>query len=275
VELPLPSPGGYVHHFDFDPGREWALCSISGQQLTGWILWDVSDGAPRPFSHETSHECSAVAIRPKAPEVVWAEEMAVRSWNVEEDKPGVEITFPEQVHWLRLSVDGKLVAINDATIYDLATGELKYKLLPPLAEPNKVRQEHMRQLLAIDEEGRAWATIARSSPSGENLSLVRFSPDGQTWEALVENLGSVRATLSPDRKLLATNPGLGRRERSSPIDLWSTATGKHLKQLGGHWNAIANIAFSPDGARLASVAMRADVVKIWSLEGLTPPSGAR
>jgi len=215
--------------------------------------------------HETKEQCRALAIHPQRLAVFWAEGMTVRSWDVKADEPGPEIELKEHVHWMNFSPDGSLLAVN-TTVCDVEAGKVKYKL--PIVEPKQPAKIVVRKILAIDEEKRAWATAVLVALRPPKTCLVRFSEDGTTWDTLLEDLGEDGAWLSPDRKLLARVPPLRNGEALSRIDIWNVATGKRVKQFPGHWNSIKEVVFSPDGSKLASVAMLADVVKIWPLDGL-------
>jgi Domain of unknown function (DUF4034)/WD domain, G-beta repeat len=261
VVLPLPHPGGVVNEMAVDSTRRWVVASAWQGPLTGWMLWDFGRG--EPVTHETKEQCRALEIHPQRPMVFWAEGMKVLSWDVKTDEAGPEIDVKEHVHRMCFSPDGSLLAVN-SVVCDVEAGKVKYKL--PIAEPGKQPKIFVHKIVAIDEEGRAWATAM--TPNGKMI-LARFSDDGKTWETLLEDIGEGSAWLSPDRKLLvvvsqrqAVSGGVSR------IDVWNVAKGKRVKQFDGHWNLIQKLAFSPDGSKLASVAMWADVVKIWPLEGL-------
>jgi hypothetical protein len=264
IELALPSPGGVVNGFAYDPGRSWVLYSAWTGPFTGWMLWDLSGRLP-PIEHATTEKCSALAMHPRRPIVYWAEGQKVHSWDVEADAAGPIIETKEHAHHLKFSADGSLLAVNQR-VFDAASGKLNYSLAPNAGErPTGV---HVLTIDAIDDEGRAWVIGKTSLTKDAKACLVRFSADGKTFETLLDDLGWVRGRLSPDRKLLAT---VGNRENGaavSRIDVWNIAARKRVKQFDGHWNSIAELAFSPDSSKLASIAVFADKVKIWPLDGL-------
>lgn len=68
---------------------------------------------------------------------------------------------------------------------------------------------------------------------------------------------------SPDGKWLAGTVA-GKTWRATDLKLWEVATGKELMVLAGHSGGIWQMAFSPDGKRLASNDNYE--VKVWDLE---------
>src|SRR5262249_3789365 len=156
IELALPSPRGAINGFAFNPVRRWAVLSAWSGPLTGWMLWDFS-GMPRPVTHTTKEMCNTLAIHPKRPLVYWPEGKAIRSWDVVADAAGPEIEINEHIHRLIPSSDGSLLAANH-WICDAATGTVKYRL--GQGQPGQPPKFHVRTILAIDEEGRPWATVA-------------------------------------------------------------------------------------------------------------------
>jgi WD40 repeat protein len=76
--------------------------------------------------------------------------------------------------------------------------------------------------------------------------------------------------LSPDGRLLATGDNGGRRSDwetpTGVVRLWDAATGKELRQLKGHGNQLASLAFAPGGKVLAS-ADHNGLVILWDVTG--------
>jgi hypothetical protein len=264
IELSLPSAGGVVNGFVFDPARQWAVYSAWRGPLTGWALWDLS-GVRAPIVHETKEMCRALILHPREPIVYWAEGQTVRSWHLDAEKEGPEIAAGEHVHQLVISPDGAWLAAN-ATVIETSTGTVKHKLGPGAGRPR--RNVFVATVLAIDNDGRTWATGTVRGQGQGNPALVRTKTDSDELETVIAALGGRQAWLSPDRKLLVTTSHVANGPSLSRIDVWNVASGERVTQFPGHWNSINQIVFSASGRKLASIAMLADVVKTWSLDGL-------
>ena len=109
------------------------------------------------------------------------------------------------------------------------------------------------------------------SPDGRFL-LTR-SEDGmsQLWDAATGRfVRSVRGTshrrwtwqsaFSPDSKRLALLRAGGRS-----VNVWNSATGKHLRSLSAHVDEVTAIVHSPDGERILTTSADASA-RIWSVE---------
>src|SRR5262249_42128544 len=85
------------------------------------------------------------------------------------------------------------------------------------------------------------------------LGSIRFRP-GCTVESLA---------FAPDGRTVASGNGNG------TISLWEAATGREIRVLRGHRDAVLSVAFSPDGKLLASraggVAYNDNSIVLWDL----------
>jgi WD40 repeat protein len=134
---------------------------------------------------------------------------------------------------------------NRVLLYDL----VHHRGLAPLRVPKKGLQD-----VAISADG---ALVAAAGP-GRAVRLWAGA-DGHyrplhhplRWHAQASSVALTR-----DGRLAASG------YRDGTVILWSTRTGKRLAVLAGHTDWIADLSFSPDGSRLASVSEN-DIVTLW------------
>ena len=74
-------------------------------------------------------------------------------------------------------------------------------------------------------------------------------------EEVIESLA-----FNPDGRVLATGGGY----QNQLIRLWDTQSGELLHSLPGHIHAVEHLAFSPNGAYLASASYDG-MVRIWGI----------
>ena len=213
------------------------------------------------------------AFHPKLPRVYWSEGHTLHAWDVAANEAKSEVALPGHIHRIQFSVDGSLLAVEAGRtlICDSADGTVKYELATP--EKNRPPKIFVRHLLAIDDQERVWAIASAGAGRDQKNSLVRFLPDGQTWDTQLDGLDSGHGTLSSDLKLLVmATGGAGPQPWPYPgpgyIEVWNVASRSRVKRFPAHWNAVGQMCFSPDGTRLATAGSWTDVVKTWSLEGL-------
>jgi len=84
------------------------------------------------------------------------------------------------------------------------------------------------------------------------IRSVAFSPDGQL-------LASAVSWTYPEE-----------RGRTGTVELWDVEGGKLLRTLGGYFNKVSSVAFSPDGQLLASIGGLGESAvspQLWQVEG--------
>jgi WD40 repeat protein len=143
------------------------------------------------------------------------------------------------VHAVAATADGKLVAAAGGssnptagfiTIFDAAT---KKELL-------SVPTRQVVNAVAFSPDGRRLAYSDLGGKAG-----VLDTATGKTAVSL--KIGdAARVALGPDGKVLATVTA------AKAVQLWNAATGDELRKLEGATARLSNVAFSPDGKRVAA-----------------------
>jgi COMPASS component SWD3 len=97
--------------------------------------------------------------------------------------------------------------------------------------------------------------------SGHTMSIssVKFSPDG----ALLASCGNVPLPVS---HAIAYAPPLG-KAADNVAKIWSPFSGELIRNLNGHTKGLSDIAWSPDGASLAT-ASDDHTIRIWDVDSV-------
>jgi WD40 repeat protein len=124
-----------------------------------------------------------------------------------------------------------------------------------LWEPKAGLRSRARIALSPDER---FLALPGSERAVEILKLsngqIQFSLDADNWGA-----GAGPMAFSPDGALLA------RASREGTVSLWDVASGELVDVLRGHLLGVHDVAFSPDGQRLASASAKNEAVKLWDV----------
>jgi dipeptidyl aminopeptidase/acylaminoacyl peptidase len=156
--------------------------------------------------------------------------------------PAFEIEgMPLDYSWCLPSPDGRTLVVSRAggrdspvLLLDAVSGKVKQRL----------------------KLGLWWPTNSAFSPDGRTLAFV-YRGDVLLWEVasgrsrgrLPVPQGNYTLAFSPDGRFLA----VGSTDEESPLCLWSLATGQVVGRLRDHHEPVTQLAFSPDGSRLATM----------------------
>jgi WD40 repeat protein len=121
--------------------------------------------------------------------------------------------------------------------------------------------------VAFSPDGKRLASAARRlAGAGDGEIKVWDAETGQELRTLPS--GGFSVAFSPDGRRIA---GAGKRPIDAPgpsgsgeIKVWDAETGRKLLTLQGHTSDVSNVAFSPDGQRLASFGGRE--VRMWDAQ---------
>jgi WD40 repeat protein len=266
VESVLPTQGKQIEKFVVDSNQRWIAAIVGGEQHTGWLLWDATQPNDDPYYFAMPEASEAIAIGGTPSAVAFSDGKTVRTIELATENPGPSVTLGERVVGITTSADGRSILAWDESfcVWDVAAGKKLYEL--PRTGSAEVGVE---KILDIDAEGQTWAVVYVAGVTPPKRSLVRFAPDGKSWQTLLADLQALgpiqplTAVLSPNRRLLVASdqakPG-----DSATFQVWNVASGQS-ERLAGHRNHIGSFAFSPDCSKLASVSAAGGPLKVWIL----------
>ncbi len=155
-------------------------------------------------------------------------------------------------------------ALEQADVAEVSRGEAERYLAGALVERS-------RRLLRERRSVEAWATLAGAlhldDRAGTRLLLAdaRDRSARLRWVAPTMGVRVRAAALSADGRTLATaDPVKG-------VQLWETASGRLRPTVLPHAMMVEAIAWSPEGARIATATIRQDALRVWDVASGTEP----
>jgi WD40 repeat protein len=240
--------------------------SPDGQQIAGAsdyrnvMVWDVASGTLIRTISGHLDDVLSVAFHPDGQHIVsGSQDGTIRIWNATTGQELVRYDFGSAVVGVAISADGRHVA---------AVGR------------------------SSNETAKVWSTemplqgVVRSWSVMDSVSAVAISPDGRylasghpvsIWDLesglhqfTLERDSVTCLEFSPDSRLLAS----GSRHRT--VRNWNSSNGKLVRTLEGFTSDVVDVAFSPDGQRLAAAGYKAwgrterrddhGEVKVWDVD---------
>jgi serine/threonine protein kinase/DNA-binding beta-propeller fold protein YncE len=138
--------------------------------------------------------------------------------------------------------------------WDAATGKEQARLLPNLRQIGPV-------FLAGTPDGKR---LARANDIRDGVTMLETATGAELLTFSKKGAGIFSGiALRPDGQRLAVI--YGRNRKSRKVEVWDAVRGLMLRTLDGHTDAVEQVAYSPDGTRLAT-ASADETLKIWDAD---------
>ena len=248
----LSPPRRPVEHVSYSPRGDRFLTISSSQSFNVVEVWDHA--AQDETGIALDSQVHSAAWSPDGRRIATARYSFITVWDLDniaseplelDPDSGAEDTEYKHVSWSYDGVRLLIASNNGATVLDWASGELLHSLT---LEEGTVYLEESPDgslLLTIDGQFRGPRVQVWNAETG--TELARLETVG----------GRVGARFSPDGKRVVT---YGSQDRA--VHMWDALTGEELLTLAGQRAPFLDVAFSPNGRRLAG-ASRDSTTWMW------------
>jgi WD40 repeat protein len=229
------------------------LVASGGYQVVR--LWDATSATAKTMLSVPEGTVTALAFSPQGKTLAAGTDGAIYRWDVESLVPrSLPVAVEGRVNGLRYSADGRQVAA--ATDH----GAILFHERADGARGEMLRLEgHLGAVtgIAFSPSGEAVVT------SGDDGTLRLWNPEAGAIDKIDPDVvlrcrrPAVAIAYSPDGKRFAAGG-------SDAITIWNTSDGVETATLKSRSGEITNLAFSPDGTRLASASKDWPIL-LWDL----------